>query len=231
VRALVVVAVVLAASTARAQPEERLPGIAEQPGEHAEAAEHHGEGDPTADFNFTNFKWGEKNAEGESTPPPFVLLVGNFVLMLLILAYFGRPAARKLAEQRHDEIKSALDEAGKLRDEAKQKLAEYEGRIKSLDSDIQKLVDGIRADADADKARIVAQAEAQAAQLKRDAELRIAAEIELARAELRREVSVAAAAATEKLLRDKTTADDHQRLVQTFLGSVGKSGPARKEQG
>jgi F0F1-type ATP synthase membrane subunit b/b' len=215
VRKLVVAAILLCAPFAYAQDEPAK--IGESPAEHAE--------DPTEDFNFTSFdKWGEKNHEGEPTPPPFVLLVGNFALMVLLLAWFGRPAAKKLAEERHDQIKSALDEAAKLRDEAAKKLAEYEGRIKSLDGDIQKLVDGIRADADADKARIVAAAEAQAAQMKRDAELRIAAEIELARAELRREIAVAATAATEKLLRDKTTPDDQQRLVQSFLGSVGSSG-------
>ena len=63
--------------------------------------------------------------------------------------------------------------------------------------------------------------EKQAAQMKRDADLRIAAEIELARTELGREVSAAASKATEKILRDKTTPDDQSKLVSTFISGIG----------
>ena len=216
---LVVLAVAFAASSARAQPaEEREPG---PPHIDAASEEHGVDEDPSRDFNISNFSWkGEKLPDGEDKSPPFVLLLANFAILLVILAKYGRPAARKLAEERHDQIKNALDEAKQLRDAAAKKLAEYEGRIKSLDGDIQKLVDGIKADAEADKVRILAAAEAQAALMKRDAELRIAAEIEQARAELTREVTAAAAAATEKLLRDKTTPDDQSRLVKTFIEGV-----------
>lgn len=193
------------------------PGIDSLPGETKE------EEDPSAHFNFTDFSYsGQKDAEGEPKSPPFLLLVGNFAVLLLVLAKYGSPAVKKLAEDRHYQIKHALDEAKALRDQAKQKLAEYEGRIKSLDADIQKLVDGIRTDAEADKVRILAAAEVQAAQMKRDAELRIAAEVELARTQLTREVTAAAAAATEQLLRDKTTADDQRQLVQTFLTGIAR---------
>ena len=90
----------------------------------------------------------------------------------------------------------------------------------------------MRADADAEKQRILAAAEAQAAQMKRDAEQRIAAEIELARAQLTREVTAAAAAATEKLLREKLTAGDQQQLVSGFIADVqgaAKAAPGRGE--
>lgn len=159
-------------------------------------------------------------AAEETMSPPFVFMLLNFGILLLILAKFGGPAARKLAQERHDQIKTALDEAAKLRDQAAKKLAEYETRIKDVDSEVKKLVDGIRADAEADKKRIIEAAAAQAAQMKRDAELRIAAEIELARAQLQREVAAAAAAATEKLLKEKVTADDQNKLVNTFISNV-----------
>lgn len=159
--------------------------------------------------------------------PPFVLMLLNFGILLLILAKFGGPVARKLAQERHDQIKVALDEAAKLREQAAAKLAEYETRIKDVDAEVTKLVDGIRADAEADKKRILEAAAAQAAQMKRDAELRIAAEIELARASLQREVAVAASTATEKMLKEKVTGDDQNKLVSTFISNVQSS--ARKE--
>jgi F0F1-type ATP synthase membrane subunit b/b' len=173
--------------------------------------------------------------EEEPASPPFVFVLINFAILLGLLAWFGGPAARKLAQERHDEIKTALDEAAKLRDQAAKKLAEYETRIKDVDSEVKKLVDGIRADAEADKKRILEAASVQAAQMKRDAELRIAAEIELLRAQLTREVTAAAAAATEKLLRDQLTAGDQQQLVTGFIADVQSTGqagrPGRPDQG
>lgn len=230
---------------------EAQPARSEVAGETKEAAELEPDpDDPSAHFNFLNHwfdhgKYDEfggpfgdgvmtddkghvvKNEKGEDEEepmsPPFILLLVNFGILLIILGRWGAPAARKLAEDRHDQIKTALDDAAKLRDQAAKKLSEYETRIKDLDSEIKKLVDGIRADAEADKARILEAAKAQSAQMKRDADLRIAAEIELARAALTREVTAAAAAATEKLLREKTTAEDQTKLVASFISGMGRN--------
>ena len=231
---------VLLGSTAQAQPDS--PEIDRKTTEAAQLEQE--PEDPSATFNFWNFsykgkdEWGgtfgdgkmektlpggqvETSKEEEPMSPPFVFMLINFGLLLLILAKWGRPAATKLAEERHDEIKQALDEAGKLRDQAAKKLADYEARIKGVDDEIKRLVDGIRADAEADKARILEAAKAQSAQMKRDAEVRIAAEIELARAQLTKEVTAAASTATEKLLREKATPDDQRKLVATFIRDVG----------
>jgi len=168
-----------------------------------------------------------KPAEEEVMSPPFVFMLLNFGLLLIILAKYGGPAASKIAAERSDQIKTALDEAAKLRDAAEKKLAEYETRIKDVDAEVKKLVDGIRADAESDKARILATAQKQAEQMKRDADTRIAAEIEFARAQLQREVAIAASGATEKLLRDKVTNDDQTKLVTTFIGNVSAQKEAR----
>ena len=203
--------------------------------------------DPARHFNFFDFSYGhkdefggplgdgkmeEKDGQGnvvhvvheeEPMSAPFVLMLVNFGLLLILLAKYGWPVAGKLAADRHDQIKTALDDAARLREQAKTKLAEYETRIAGVDGEIKKLVDGIRADADADKARILKAAETQAAIMKRDAELRIAAEIELARATLTREITAASAAATEKLLRTNVTTTDQSNLVGKFISNLEKS--------
>ena len=173
---------------------------------------------------MTDRATGQTVREEEPASPPFVFMLLNFALLLGLLAWKGRPVARKTAEDRHDLIKTALDEAAKLRKQAADKLAEYESRLQAADAEIKQLVDGMRADADKEKQRILAAAEAQAAQMKRDAEQRIAAEIELARAQLTREVTAAAGAATEKLLRDKLTAGDQSQLVAGFIADVQSGG-------
>jgi F-type H+-transporting ATPase subunit b len=213
-------------------------GVADQAHAHHAA----GHGDPTEHFNFLNFSYrgkdvvGGKFGDGKNEGPhgavdgeeepmsaPFILMVVNFLLLMGILAWKGGPVASKLASERHDQIKNALDEAAKLRQQAADKLAEYETRLKDADAEIARLVEGMRKDAETDKARILENAEKQAAQMKRDAEQRIAAEIELARANLTREVTAAATVATEKLLREKMMPGDQANLVSRFITDVQAS--------
>jgi F-type H+-transporting ATPase subunit b len=192
-------------------------------------------GGPFGDGKMVDRATGHAVHEEEPASPPFVFMLLNFAILLGLLAWKGRPIAQQIAAERHDLIKTALDEAAKLRKQAADKLAEYESRLKDADAEITKLVDGMRADAENEKARILLAAEVQAAQIKRDAELRIAAEIELARAQLTREVTAASAAATEKLLREKMNPSDQQKLVSAFITDVqastsGRTAPTGKGQ-
>lgn len=159
-------------------------------------------------------------AHGEAEEPmsaPFVLMVLNFILLLVILAKYGGPAARKVAETRSDQIKTALEEAAQLRDRARAKLEEYGKRLEAADAEMAKMIEAIRTDAEADRKRVIAAAEGQAAALKKDAEERIAAEISLARHALAQEVARAAAAAAETLIKAKATPGDQTRLVEGFI--------------
>jgi F-type H+-transporting ATPase subunit b len=164
----------------------------------------------------------------EPMSAPFIFMLLNFAVLLAILAWKGAPVFSGIAKDRHDQIKTALDEAAKLRKAAADKLAEYETRLKDADSDIKKIVDGLKADAESDKKRILENAERQAAQMKKDAETRIAAEIELARATLTKEVTAAAAAATETILRAQVDHSDQAKLVNAFITDLQSSAP-RKE--
>jgi F-type H+-transporting ATPase subunit b len=188
-------------------------------------------GGPLGDGKMTDPATGQTVHEEEPASPPFVFVLINFAILLALLLKIGWPLAQKTARERHDLIKTALDEAARLRQQAADKLADYEARLKAADAEIKQLVDGMRADAEKEKQRILAAAEAQAAQMARDAEQRIAAEIELARAQLTREVTAAATAATEKLLRDQLTAGDQQQLVAGFIADVRDGGgtPRRGE--
>jgi F-type H+-transporting ATPase subunit b len=194
--------------------------------------------DPTKTFNFFQlFYWGKDRYGGKigdgvegphNTPEepmsaPFVLMLLNFGLVLVILAKFGGPAARKMAESRSDQIKHALDEATALRNKAAAKLAEYDARLSEADAEITRMVEGMRTDASAEKERIIAAAAAAATAMQRDAEQRIAAEIDRARFELRTEVTAAAIAAAEQLLASKTNAADQGKLFDQFIGDMQRA--------
>jgi F-type H+-transporting ATPase subunit b len=163
----------------------------------------------------------------EEMSAPFIFMILNFVLLLVLLSWKAKPAIEKLAADRHDQIKTALDEAAKLRKQASDRLEEYQSKLAKADAEIKAMVEGIRADAEADKKRILEAADRQAAQMKKDADARIAAEIELARTSLTREVTYAATSAAEKLLREKMTPSDQQQVINTFI--TGVQAAAQKE--
>jgi F-type H+-transporting ATPase subunit b len=169
---------------------------------------------------------GEKE---EPMSPPFLLMVLNFAILVFILAKFGRPVARKMAETRSDQIKTALDEAARLRDQAQAKLDEYSKKLAAADAEIKSMIEGMRSDAEEDRKRVMAAAEAQAIALKKEAEERIAAEIDRARLMLSREVAAAAAGAAETLIKQKITANDQTALVDAFISDVGNK-PAAQER-
>ena len=203
----------------------------------------HAHHDPTKNFNFFSLHYGKDQlggtfGDGVQGPPgheepeqpmsgPFLFMVINFGILLVLIGKYGGPAARKMAETRSDTIKGALDEAAKLRQAASDKLDEYTAKLKAAEAEMATMLTNMRADAESEKQRIMAAAEAQAVAVKRDADLRIAAEIERSRVELAREVAIAAAGAAEKILREKTTATDHAALVDTFIRDVESAARGR----
>lgn len=237
-------ALVFVPAVAVAQPGAEAHEGAHAAGE-AHGAEAHGggHGDPSKHFNWFDIGYKKKDVYGgkfgdgvqgpndepeEGMSAPFALMLLNFGILLVILAKLGGPAAKKMAESRSDQIKGALDEAGKLRAAAATKLEEYSTKLSAAEAEMKSMLDNMRADAEAERQRIISAAEAQAAAVKRDAEQRIAAEIQRARVELAREVALAATTTAEKILREQATAADHTALIDTFVKGVEQAATSRQ---
>lgn len=196
---------------------------------------HHGP-DPV---NWIDLGYGDKDVAGGELEkgdvpmsPPLVLALINFGLFLWLLfgkvpigskrIGFGMAAyLRRRFQTKHDTIKAALEEGARLREEARQKLEEYNQRIQDVDTEVSTLIAQIRSDAEAERERILAEAQRQAEQTVRDAQDRIDSEIAGARRALEREVVAAATLVAERLLRERSTAADQTALVEDFLSHIG----------
>lgn len=146
-------------------------------------------------------------------------LINFAVLGLLLRKLFGN-ALTNFLQTRHTSIKDALEEGRRLREQAQKQLKKYGAKIAGVDAEVAALVATIRKSAEDEKARILANAEAQAAAMKKDAEQRIAAEIARSRRALEREVVNAAISAAEQILRTQARDDDHRRLADSFIASL-----------
>jgi F-type H+-transporting ATPase subunit b len=246
-RLFVIALLAFAPAIALAQPEPHGDEHAAPAAEGGEHAEGHGHHEPAPPINWYHLHYGKDafggpmgdgklgttalgpNDKEEPMSPPYLLAVLNFAILVLLLTKFGRPAARKMAETRSDQIKTALDEAARLRDAAQAKLDEYGQKLAAADAEIKQMIEGMRADAEEDRKHVIAAAEHQAAALKKEAEERIAAEIDRARHALARDVASAAATAAENLIKQKITNADQTTLVDTFISDVGtKVGSAQE---
>ncbi|MFH0900019.1 MAG: ATP synthase F0 subunit B [Pseudomonadota bacterium] len=160
-------------------------------------------------------------------PPPFSMALFNFAVLAFLLGKYAGPPLAGFVRNRHHSIARQLDEAASLREEAKRKLAEYQRRLSSLDGEIAQISASMRAEAEAERNRILAEAQAKIARMKRDAEQQIQADIQGVRAALEREVVTAAVAAAEKLLREKMTDADQRTLSDHFLAGLELQPPQK----
>src|SRR5262249_2036987 len=69
----------------------------------------------------------------EPMNPAFLFVLGNFVLFAIILAWKAGPKFRAHFAGRHNEIKDALAEAGRLRAEARAKLDEVSRKLAGVE--------------------------------------------------------------------------------------------------
>jgi F-type H+-transporting ATPase subunit b len=190
---------------------------ANQPGGHG--GEHHVVDQPIQ--NFADF-WGYRDVEPgqEKMPPPFLGALTNFAVLMFLVGRFAGPSMARFVRERHDTIAKQIDESTRLREEAQRKLEEYTVKLTGLQAEIERMVSEIRADAENDRRRILAEADARAARMKRDAEQQIQAEMQRVKALLERETVLQAVAIAEKLIRDRAGKVEQRELAERFVKSL-----------
>jgi F-type H+-transporting ATPase subunit b len=145
----------------------------------------------------------------------------DFTLLMILLVYFGEKKIRTALEARRDQVASELAEAKRLKEEAEAKHALYQKRLVSLDAELEQIRAEMIKAGEAERDRLVAEAEKKAASMRRESEFLVEQRMKQLKEELSREAVAAAIGAAEKVLREKTTAEDQARLSKAFLSRIG----------
>ena len=150
----------------------------------------------------------------------FVVLIG-FLLFLSILFYFNVPALLGgMLDKRAEGIRSELDEARALREEAQTLLASYERKSREVAEQSERIVAQARADAQAAADAAKQELERSIARRLAAAEDQIAsAEAKAVRAVRDRAVEVAVGAAGE-LIASRMAASDANALIDASIDQV-----------
>ena len=141
-----------------------------------------------------------------------LLAVGAYLVWTKVIA--------GLLDKRSAEIKNAIEEAQRAKDEAEKKAAEYREKLALLDKRVSDIANELKLEGESEKARIISEAGKAAERLKEQAKTAAEQEIKKARLEIREEAAKAAVELAEEILKKEISPEDHERLVKEYLNNL-----------
>jgi F-type H+-transporting ATPase subunit b len=160
--------------------------------------------------------------------PPFVAMVVNFSLLAGGFYVFGRKPVAAALQSRRDSIARDIEEAEKMRREAEARAKTYQAKLDSLEEEVRTAREALVRAGEAERDRIVSDAEAKSERQHKDALFLVEQELKQIRQDLWRDTLDAAVAAAEELLRRSVTQADQERLAEDYLADLG--GKSRGER-
>jgi len=155
-----------------------------------------------------------------ANPETWVAL--GFVIVIGILLYVGAPKmVGTMLDARAAGIKAELDEARRLREEAQALLAGYQKKSAEAEREAEAIVAEARAEAERYAADATTALGRQIERRAQQAQDKIAQAEAAAMAEIRGLAADAAAAAAEKLIAARLTADKQSALVADSIKALG----------
>ncbi|MFA6899557.1 MAG: ATP synthase F0 subunit B [Desulfurivibrionaceae bacterium] len=145
----------------------------------------------------------------------------NFAGLAFILVFFlKKPFADGLSSRR-DGIKDQLEALESRKAEAEQMYKEAEAKLARLDDEVNAIITEAVKQGEAEKAKIITDAERNAGDIKRQAEMAVAHELALAKTRLKGEIAEQAVLLAEELVKKNIQPADQSRMVELSLDKVG----------
>jgi F-type H+-transporting ATPase subunit b len=163
---------------------------------------------------------GDEGGGSRGWVPTDTYRVINFVVLAVALGFVLRKPLSQALKSRTQGIKDQLADLEARKDEAEKKLAEYNEKLSRLEKEAEKIIaDYIKQGEDA-RARILKEAESAAEKLKIQARRNIDQEFEQAKLKLEADIFEKALVEAEKIIKEKITAQDQDKIVDEYLEKV-----------
>lgn len=162
---------------------------------------------------------------GGVTPEKISDLVWRTVNFLVFAGILGYLLVKKFPikdffAKRSQEIAQSLSELEAKKAAAAQALKEAEARLAQVEAAREQIIRQFVEEGEKEKAKIIEKAEMVASRIKEMAALSIAQETKKAAQQLKQEIALQATELAEKLIKEKITPADQQRLVDEYLEKV-----------
>ena len=146
----------------------------------------------------------------------------NFLILVAILWKLLADKIKTYFSDRRIEIAEMIDTADKARTEAEKQFADYQSRLKNIDSDVQEIRDAIMGELEGEKQRIIEEGKVVAERIIEQAKWSAEQEIVKAKNSLRNQVVDMAGDMASGLVTNSMTPEDQKRLIEEYLDKVGK---------
>lgn len=173
---------------------------------------------------FVGLSFASEGGEGEHVgmDKDFAWRVVNFVILMALLYKLGWAKIKSFFVGRREEIKIALEEAVKAKEEAEKKFKEYSDRLDKADREIEQISEMIRSQGEVEKEKIIESAKVTAAKMKEDAQARMEQELKSAGNLLRAEAAELSVKMAEEVLKKSIKEKDHDLMVKEFIKRMVK---------
>jgi F-type H+-transporting ATPase subunit b len=194
-----------------AQHEDRTAGH----DDHAAASEGAGHGDGH-----------EAHGDGHEAHAPqwnYVQFAGqltNFAIWLFLLYTILNRALPKFLAERRAAVVDGLEEAKRMKAEAEAKYEAYSKRIDTMDEELARVREEMKKAGLAERDRLVKEAAEKAERMHAEARFLVQQQMKQLKEELTREAIESAVAAAERILRERISPADQQRLADEYLVSL-----------
>ena len=154
---------------------------------------------------------------GSSKWPDFFYRVLNFGIMVGVLYFLLRKPIKQFFSKRSETIANTLSDLETKKREAEKTYEAYKQKLAQLEEETDRILQEYAEQGEREKARIIANAEKAALEIREQTEIAIAQEIKSAKVELQREIAELSVTAAEAMLREKIKEEDQQKLVDDFM--------------
>ncbi|MBS0014557.1 MAG: ATP synthase F0 subunit B [Desulfobacterales bacterium] len=144
----------------------------------------------------------------------------NFIALALILFFVLKKPVKQFLGDRVRVIREQLDDLETQKQETEKKLAEYNDRLSALSQEAEQIIDQYRQQGENLKEKILQEAQSAAGKLEQQARRNIEMEFAQAKLQLETEVFEKAIEKAEEKLKQVTTPEDQEKLVQEYLNKV-----------
>jgi F-type H+-transporting ATPase subunit b len=167
-----------------------------------------------------NPKYTAKIYRPQISGPPYLAALFNFLVLIWILVRFAKKPLQDFLHSRYDTIKNALEESTKRFDEAQARLAEYEQRLKNMESEKNALMQQYEEQAQRDVIKLKEDAARHLVKIQADSKREIENALLTAEKSIRREAVEAAISMAESILTKELNQEDRRRLTDQFITRV-----------
>lgn len=156
-------------------------------------------------------------------PGLMIWTVVTFIVLLLILKKVAWKPILSALDKRENDIKEALEQAEKAKDEAKKILDENQANLAKAEEESKKIIEQSLNYAESLKEQMIKDSKEQAKRIVDDASSEIQRKQDAAFTELKGQIAEIAINAAEKIIRESLDAQKSKQVIDKYLKEVSKN--------